>query len=104
MFHPSNGINRLLAQIDVGQMWQKLSHPFWSMSSINKCQMAHRICQMVPAHCPFERNVVLFGRSLFQIPALCKLNPFYEQVIELRFRALSYLADQCDEDVSCYCR
>jgi hypothetical protein len=33
---------------------------------------------------------------------LCKLNPLYEQLVGLRFRALSYLADDCGEDVSQY--
>jgi hypothetical protein len=34
------------------------------------------------------------------IPPLCKLNPFYEEVLGMRFRALCYLADECGEDVS----
>lgn len=66
-------------------------------------ELAHRLCQMIPSQCPFEREVKLFGRTLFRIPPLCKLNPLYEEVVALRFRALSYLADECGEDVSCYC-
>lgn len=66
-------------------------------------ELAHRLCEMIPAQCPFERNVKLFGRTLFHIPPLCKLNPLYEEVANLRFRALCYLADQCGEDVSKYC-
>jgi hypothetical protein len=65
--------------------------------------LAHRICKLIPAQCPFERDVKLFGRTLFHIPPLCKLNPVYEQVVALRFRALCYLADVCGEDVSQYC-
>lgn len=65
--------------------------------------LAHRICQMIPAQCPFERTVKLFGRTLFHIPPLCKLNPVYDQVVALRFRALCYLADVCKEDISQYC-
>nr|WP_317110593.1 Mo-dependent nitrogenase C-terminal domain-containing protein [Chroococcidiopsis sp. SAG 2025] len=34
---------------------------------------------------------------------MCKLNPLYEQVVALRFKALTYLADECGEDVSLYC-
>jgi len=34
---------------------------------------------------------------------MCKLNPLYEEVVALRFRALCYLADECGEDVTCYC-
>jgi hypothetical protein len=65
--------------------------------------MAHRICQLIPAQCPFERTVKLFGRTILQIPPLCKLNPLYEQFVSLRFRALCYLADECGEDISQYC-
>lgn len=64
---------------------------------------AHRLCQLIPARCPFERTVKLGGHTLFHIPPLCKLNPFYEQVVGLRFRALCYLADECGEDISRYC-
>ncbi|TBR57642.1 nitrogenase [Westiellopsis prolifica IICB1] len=66
-------------------------------------QLAHRLCHLIPAQCPFERDVKLFGRTLFHIPPMCKLNPLYEEVVSLRFRALCYLADECGEDVSQYC-
>ncbi|MBW4576432.1 MAG: Mo-dependent nitrogenase C-terminal domain-containing protein [Aphanothece sp. CMT-3BRIN-NPC111] len=65
--------------------------------------LAHRLCKLIPAQCPFERDVKLFGRTLFHIPPMCKLNPLYEQVVSLRFRALCYLADKCGEDVTAYC-
>ncbi|WP_088891877.1 Mo-dependent nitrogenase C-terminal domain-containing protein [Leptolyngbya ohadii] len=70
---------------------------------LNNPQLAHRICHLIPAQCPFERDVQLFGRTLFHIPPMCKLNPLYEQVVGLRFRAMCYLADVCGEDVSRYC-
>jgi hypothetical protein len=66
-------------------------------------QLAHRLCKMIPAQCPFERDVKLFGRTLFHIPPMCKLNPLYEEVVGLRFRALCFLADECGEDISAYC-
>jgi len=66
-------------------------------------ELAHRLCEMIPPQCPFERDVKLFGRTLFHIPPLCKMNPLYEEVSYLRFRALCYLADECGEDVSSYC-
>lgn len=66
-------------------------------------ELAHRLCQMIPSQCPFERDVKLFGRTLFHIPPLCKLNPLYEDVVALRFRALCYLADECGEDITHYC-
>ncbi|MBH8551641.1 Mo-dependent nitrogenase C-terminal domain-containing protein [Nostocaceae cyanobacterium CENA357] len=66
-------------------------------------QLAHRLCKLIPAQCPFERDIKLFGKTLFHIPPMCKLNPLYEEVVGLRFRALCYLADECGEDVSQYC-
>lgn len=66
-------------------------------------QVAHRLCHLIPAQCPFARNISLFGRSLFKIPPLCKLNPLYNELMTLRFRAICYLADECGEDISNYC-
>jgi tellurite resistance protein len=63
-------------------------------------RLARFICKMVPPQCPFERDIVLFGHKIVHIPPLCKLNPLYEQLVGLRFRALSYLADDCEEDIS----
>lgn len=64
---------------------------------------AHAVCKLIPAQCPFERDFKLFGKVLFHIPPMCKLNPLYEEVVGLRFRALCYLADVCGEDISAYC-
>jgi hypothetical protein len=66
-------------------------------------QMAHTFCSVIPAQCPFERTISLFGRPIVHIPPLCKLNPFYEELVALRFRSLCYLADECGEDISPYC-
>jgi tellurite resistance protein len=63
---------------------------------------ARFLCKLIPAQCPFERDIVLFGRKLVHIPPMCKLNPLYDQLVYLRFRALSYLADVCHEDVTPY--
>ncbi|HEY9638369.1 MAG TPA: Mo-dependent nitrogenase C-terminal domain-containing protein [Coleofasciculaceae cyanobacterium] len=70
---------------------------------VNDPELAHRLCELIPAQCPFERDVKLFGRTLFHIPPLCKLNPLYDELVALRFRALCYLADECGEDISSYC-
>ncbi|MDX2240521.1 MAG: Mo-dependent nitrogenase C-terminal domain-containing protein [Leptolyngbyaceae cyanobacterium bins.302] len=66
-------------------------------------KMAQTLASVIPAQCPFERTVKLFGRTVLYIPPLCKLNPFYEELVGLRFRALCYLADECGEDISSYC-
>ena len=63
-------------------------------------KLARMLCKLIPSQCPFERDITLFGRKLVHIPPMCKLNPLYEQLVGLRFRALSYLADDCGEDVS----
>ncbi|MEM7727165.1 MAG: Mo-dependent nitrogenase C-terminal domain-containing protein [Cyanobacteria bacterium P01_A01_bin.45] len=65
--------------------------------------LAHRLCKLIPSQCPFERNISIFGKTLFHIPPLCKLNPLYEELVSLRFRALCYLADECGEDIAQYC-
>ncbi len=70
---------------------------------IHDPKVARFVCKMIPAQCPFERDVTLFGRKIVHIPPMCKINPVYEQLVDLRFRALSYLADECQEDVSTYC-
>ncbi len=70
---------------------------------IHDAKLAHILCKLIPAQCPFERDVNLFGRKVLHIPPLCKINPLYEQLVGLRFRALSYLADDCGEDVTPYC-
>jgi hypothetical protein len=65
--------------------------------------MARFLARVIPAQCPFERDIIIFGRKVGHIPPLCKLNPFYEQLVGLRFRALCFLADQCGEDIQSYC-
>ena len=65
--------------------------------------VAHKICAIIPTQCPFAREVKLLGHTVLRIPPLCKLNPLYNEVVALRFRALCYLADECSEDVSSYC-
>ncbi|MEO1593262.1 MAG: Mo-dependent nitrogenase C-terminal domain-containing protein [Cyanobacteria bacterium J06632_22] len=65
-------------------------------------RLARFVCRLIPPQCPFERDVTLFGKKLVHIPPMCKLNPLYEQLVGLRFRALSYLADDCNEDVTPY--
>jgi tellurite resistance protein len=65
-------------------------------------RLARFVCTVIPPQCPFERDINLFGRTLAHIPPLCKLNPLYEQFTTLRFRSLSYLADECGEDIAQY--
>lgn len=84
----------------------RLLHPVrqWLDSfEVRDARLARRLCLLIPASCPFERDIQLFGRHLFHIPPMCKLNPLYEQLMWLRFRSLSFLADVCGEDIAPYC-
>lgn len=70
---------------------------------IKNRDFAHFIAKMIPAQCPFERDLMLFGYKIAHIPPLCKLNPLYDEFVSLRFRALCYLVDECGEDIQSYC-
>lgn len=70
--------------------------------TVDDPRLARFVCKLVPSQCPFERDVTLFGRKVVHIPPMCKINPLYEQLVGLRFRALNYLADDCGEDVTPY--
>ncbi|WP_298613203.1 Mo-dependent nitrogenase C-terminal domain-containing protein [uncultured Thermosynechococcus sp.] len=70
---------------------------------IKDAKVARFLCRLIPPQCPFERDIVLFGRKIVHIPPLCKLNPLYDQLMGLRFRSLTYLAEECGEDITPYC-
>ncbi len=72
-----NRLNQLIAEIE-----------------IHNTRTAKLLTNLIPASCPFERDVQLFGHKLFHIPPLCKLNPFFESLMILRFHALTYLSEQ----------
>lgn len=61
-------------------------------------RIARFFCRVIPSQCPFERHIKVFNYTLFQIPPLCKLNPFYEQLVGVRWRSLSFLANECGEN------
>jgi tellurite resistance protein len=65
-------------------------------------KVARFLCKLIPSQCPFERDIVIFKKKLVHIPPMCKINPLYEQLVGLRFRSLSYLADICKEDITPY--
>ena len=66
---------------------------------IHNANFARFLSKVIPAQCPFERDLNILGRKVAHIPPLCKLNPFYDQLMTLRFRALCYLVDECGEGV-----
>ena len=70
--------------------------------TIKNEQQANLLCQLIPAQCPFQRDVKIGGHTILHIPPLCKLNPVYPEIVALRWRALCYLADECGADISKY--
>ena len=70
---------------------------------IKNSSTAHFICQMIPSQCPFAKEIKVYDLTLITIPPLCKLNPFYNNLMSLKFRSLTYLAEICGEDISPYC-
>lgn len=94
-------MNQLLGQRPLSSLMTKIRQ--WLITyPITTPAIAHRICRLIPAQCPFARTFSLFGYPVITILPLCKLNPFYEEVMRLRFRALTYLSDVCQEDISQY--
>ena len=98
LIHRTNGISSFSAERLLGPVQDWLNH-----LEVHDPRLARFLCKMIPSQCPFERDVKLFGHKIVHIPPMCKLNPLYEQLVGLRFRALSYLADDCQEDVTKYC-
>lgn len=93
---PGDGTEQAIAPLRPVREWL-------DQLEITDPRVARFLCKMIPSQCPFERDVNVFGHKVVHIPPLCKLNPLYEQLVGLRFRALSYLADDCGEDVAPYC-
>lgn len=56
--------------------------------------VARFLVRLIPAQCPFEREVRLFGHKLVHIPPMCKINPLYEELVALRMRCLTTLAKE----------
>lgn len=101
----ANAASSLTPPAEKAQSCVDLLHPVkdWLEDmEVKDPRLAKFVCKVIPPQCPFERDINLFGRKIAHIPPLCKLNPLYEQFTMLRFRSLSYLADECGEDVTKY--
>lgn len=46
--------------------------------AVGSPQLARWWCQLIPAQCPFERDIQLLGHHLFHISPMCKLNPVFD--------------------------
>lgn len=49
---------------------------------------AERFVKLIPNSCPFAREVKAFGKTIVNIPPLCKINPLYEEIMMLKFRTI----------------
>ncbi len=101
MYVPTN-FSQASVQIQHHSFPEKLLKPLrqWLDSfEVHNPQLARWLCRIIPNQCPFARDIKLFGQILFHIPPLCKLNPLYDNLMALRFRALLLLAENCGEDV-----
>ncbi len=56
--------------------------------------VARLLMKLIPAQCPFERDVVLLGRQLVHIPPMGRINPLHEPWMALRFGCLGVLAGE----------
>ncbi len=75
------------------QRWTPLDSVKEWLDAFDPCdeRIASFIVQLIPPQCPFERDILLFGLKLVHIPALCKVNPLFDQLVALRFRCLGHL-------------
>ena len=48
---------------------------------INNPKFAQKLCQLIPAQCLNARDIKFLGRTVLQIPPMCKLNHFYYEII-----------------------
>lgn len=76
-------LRQWLNSIDFSLRQRSLQDNYW---------LAQWICRLIPNHCPFERDITFLGRT-HHIPALCQINPLYPELMSLRWRALTLLAE-----------
>lgn len=60
--------------------------------SITNPTQATLLRGLIPSTCPFARTIHL-GTHKLVIPPLCKINPLYEELMLLRYKADCYLAE-----------
>ncbi len=70
---------------------------------IKEKKVAQKIVIFIPSQCPFARDIYWGDRKILTIPPLCKINPFYEDLMMLRFKALCFLSEIGD-DITPYCQ
>ena len=75
----------------LGSRWAAPLNKVLENIQIKDPQTARLVCKLIPAQCPFERDLKVWGHTL-HIPAMCQLNPCYDALVQLRFQALVLLA------------
>ena len=87
----------------VTQPWKPLDPLKNWLDDLDPCdeRISSFIVHLIPSQCPFERDIILFGRKLVHIPPMCKINPLYEELVALRFRCLGHLSVDEQLRISC---
>ncbi len=91
-------INSLTTSSSPEQSFVLISPIQWLRNQLNQVEIrnpkiAQLICKLIPSTCPFARTIKFLGKTLLVIPPLCHFNPLYEELIGLRFRALTFLSN-----------
>lgn len=90
----------------IGQWFEERLNPLKQLKQwldtieMTNPQQARLVYRLIPGQCPFERTLKWGDRVLLRIPPLCKLNPVYDQLVALRFRAACYLVEHCNFDLA----
>ena len=94
LVHCSSGVTQPWKPLDPLKNW---------LDDLDPCdeRISSFIVHLIPSQCPFERDIILFGRKLVHIPPMCKINPLYEQLVALRFRCLGHLSVDEQLRISC---
>lgn len=61
---------------------------------VRQVWIARWICRLIPNTCSTGYDLRLFGRTWLHLPSPCALNPFTEELVDLRFRAADFLFEQ----------
>ncbi len=87
----------------VTQPWKPLDPLKNWLDDLDPCdeRISSFIVHLIPSQCPFERDIILFGRKLVHIPPMCKIKTLYEQLVALRFRCLGHLSVDEQLRISC---
>ncbi len=65
---------------------------------VHQSWFARWVCRLVPNVCSRGYDLRCLGYTILHLPSLCKLNPLYDELLDLRFRAAEFLYEQSGSD------